>query len=231
MNNGWIKLHRGLLEWEWFDDDKTFKLFMYLLLSANHKEKNWRGITIPKGHILTGRIKLAKRLGMTQQNIRTSLSKLKSTNEITIKTTNKYSLIKVNNWNEYQQTNQQTTKQSTSNQPATNHNQECKNVKNVKKIDIGDKSPTPSQIMKDFINNQDKQNDTVNALIEKGVSEEVAMSEIKKFINYWCELTKSGKQQRWQTEKTFEIQRRLTTWFNNVNKFKGSNSNKGITII
>lgn len=83
----------------------------------------------------------------------------------------------------------------------------------------GAKAPTPSEIMFKFINETEYQEKIINALVEKGLNRELVAAEIKAFLNYWCELTKSGKQQRWQTEKTFELQRRLATWFNNTKKF------------
>ena len=102
MNNGWIKIHRKLLEWEWWDDHNTFRLFMYILMSANHKDKKWRGIEIKKGQFVTGLYSLAENTGLSVQQVRTSLDKLISTNEITNKSTNKYRIITVNNWDKYQ---------------------------------------------------------------------------------------------------------------------------------
>lgn len=40
--------------------------------------------------------------------------------------------------------------------------------------------------------------------------------EFKKFHIYWTELNPSGKKQRWELQKTFEVKRRLLTWFTNV---------------
>ena len=133
---GWIWLHRQITEWEWYDDPNTFRVFMDLLLHASHNKYEWHGIEIERGQVVFGRKECARRLKIGEQSVRTSLERLKSTNEITIKVTNKFSLIQVTNWSKYQntnqQSNQQTNQQLTSNQPATNHNQELKNDKNVK---------------------------------------------------------------------------------------------------
>jgi len=53
MSSGWIKLHRKLLDWEWYDDVNTTRVFLHLLMVANHKDNNWRGITIKRGQKLT----------------------------------------------------------------------------------------------------------------------------------------------------------------------------------
>lgn len=141
---GWIKLHRKILKWEWYDDKNTLCLFLHLLLKANHEEGRWHGHVVPRGSLITGRKKLAKDLGMSEQNVRTSLTRLKSTNEITIETTNNFSLIKVNNWDSHQLTNQQANQRLTNDQPATNHKQEIKNERMKEKKRV----PSPNSSIK-----------------------------------------------------------------------------------
>ena len=127
MNDGWIKLHRKMKEWEWYDDSNTVHLFLHLLLSANHETKIWHGVEITAGQLLTGRKSLSKILGMGEQSVRTSLTRLKSTSEITIKSTNKYSIITIQKWKDYQVP----TSKLTNDQPATN--QQLTTNKNDKK--------------------------------------------------------------------------------------------------
>ena len=45
MDDGWIKLYRKIQDWEWFDDSHMVHLFIYFLINANTKERNWRGIS------------------------------------------------------------------------------------------------------------------------------------------------------------------------------------------
>ena len=59
----------------------------------------------------------------------------------------------------------------------------------------------------------------------KKIPIEIIRAELDKFCNYWQEKTRNGKKERWQTEKTFEVQRRLTTWLGNLGKFSGYNTN------
>lgn len=92
----------------------------------------------------------------------------------------------------------------------------------INKIDI-----TPAQEAFDFFTGN-KQEKVVEYLIEKGIPEQIAMSELKRFISYWTELNSTGKKQRWQMEKTFEVRRRLATWFSNVKSF--NKEPKGIRI-
>jgi len=81
MNHGWIKLHRSLLDWEWYDDVNVTRLFLHCLFKANHKDKKYRGSVVKRGTFLTGRDLLAVETGLSVRQVRTSLSKLKSTNE------------------------------------------------------------------------------------------------------------------------------------------------------
>lgn len=114
MSQGWICLHRQMLEWEWYSDINATRLFIHCLLKANHKEKKWQGKVIPRGSFITGRSVLADETGLTEQQIRTAITKLKSTNNITIKATNKFSLITLVNYDMYQDKPVETTSKITS---------------------------------------------------------------------------------------------------------------------
>jgi hypothetical protein len=102
MSAGFIKLHKKILNWEWYSDINTCRLFLHLLLTAKFKDEKWRGLDIKRGQVLTGRKKLAKSTSLTESQIRTSIFKLKSTNEITIKITNEFSIITLTNYELYQ---------------------------------------------------------------------------------------------------------------------------------
>ncbi len=135
MNNqqGWIKLHRQILEWEWYSDNNCFRLFLHLLLKANHKEKRFKGIELKVGSIVTSRDLLARETGLSSQQIRTALTKLISTNEITSVTSSQGTIIQIVSYEKYQvPTNEITNEQPTSNQQSTTNN----NVKNEKKFII-----------------------------------------------------------------------------------------------
>ena len=106
MEKGWIKIHRIFTDWEWFRDSQMVHLFLFLVIAANSRDGLWRGIVVKKGQMITGRKELSNKTGMPEQTIRTCLSKLKLTNEITIESTNKYSIITINKYDQYQSHNQ-----------------------------------------------------------------------------------------------------------------------------
>lgn len=114
---GWIKLHRRLLEWEWWEDHNTTRLFLYLLITANHAPKRWKGISIPIGSLIVGRKALAESLGLSEKNVRTALEHLKSTNEVAIKSYSFCSLIEIKNWKKYQMTGQQSGQRPANDRP------------------------------------------------------------------------------------------------------------------
>ena len=130
--SGWIKLHRQILEWEWYSDNNCFRVFLHLILKANHKEKRYKGIELNSGQIITSRDILAKETGLSSQQIRTALNKLISTNEITSVTSSQGTILQVVNYEKYQlSTNEITNEQPTSNQRATTNNKEKNNKENI----------------------------------------------------------------------------------------------------
>ncbi len=120
MNRGYVKLFRKLDEWEWYKDHATKELFIHCLIKANHIEKKWQGITIPRGSFVSSVSKLSEELDFSVQQIRTAIKHLNSTNELTSTSTSKYTLFTVLNYDKYQQSNEQSNKQLTNEQQTTN---------------------------------------------------------------------------------------------------------------
>lgn len=118
--NGYIRLFRKFTQWEWYKNINTKIVFLHCLLKANWEDSKFEGQVIKRGSFVTGRKKLAKELCITEQQVRTALQHLISTNEITINKTNKYSIISIVNYDMYQIINQEDNQQITNNQPTNN---------------------------------------------------------------------------------------------------------------
>ena len=96
---------------------------------ANWEPKKWKGQNIERGQFITSFSILSGQTGLSIQNVRTSLEKLESTNELTHKSTNHFTLITVLKYNDYQDkpthelTHQLTNEQHSTNIPlTTTHN-------------------------------------------------------------------------------------------------------------
>lgn len=110
---GFIKIYRSMFSWDWWDDINTFRLFVTMLMMANWQPKKWHGQIIPRGSFWTSLKSLSKRSGLSVQEVRTSLDKLQSTNEITITSTKRGRLVTIANYDFYQDNDKIATKQST----------------------------------------------------------------------------------------------------------------------
>lgn len=138
---GYIKLHRKMLKWGWYTDANTFRVFMHLLMIASYECNEFRGYKLEPGQAVIGRKMLAKELKLSERQVRVALEHLKMTNEITIKTTNRFSIVTIENWEKYQcsehgndqQSDQQNGQQMTNKRPTDDHTQESKEVKKVRK--------------------------------------------------------------------------------------------------
>lgn len=100
--NGFLKIYRSMLSREWWQDIPTFRLFMTCLMLVNYKPYKYKGKEYKEGTFVTSLSKLSEASCLSIQQVRTSLAKLESTQELTSITTNKNRLIIVNNWAKYQ---------------------------------------------------------------------------------------------------------------------------------
>lgn len=107
----YIKIDRKILDWEWWPDINTHRLFMLMLLKANWKDGSFKGIEVPRGSFVSSIAKLAELSNLTIDEVRTALKHLKRTNEITSKSHSKFTVFTVNNYNAYQDNPEQLTNQ------------------------------------------------------------------------------------------------------------------------
>ena len=96
--SGWVKNYRSIKDWGWYRKPLTAHLFQHLIREANHKSGECFGIELRRGQLLTGRKSLANETGLSEQQVRTALSHLKSTKEVTIKSTKRFSIITICNY-------------------------------------------------------------------------------------------------------------------------------------
>jgi hypothetical protein len=135
--SGFIRIYRKLLDWEWFQDGNTLKLFMYLLLTAYFKPSRLKGIELLPGQVVVSFRKVCEKTGLSLQELRTAVNHLKSTHEITCHSTHRCTLVTIINWASYQsdgvKSTQSSTQSSTSHQHTGNTPSYKNNENNAKK--------------------------------------------------------------------------------------------------
>ena len=133
---GFIILHRKLLSWEWYDEPNTLRVFLHLLLKANHTDNVWRGIPIKRGQHLTSFDIISKELKLTIAKTRVAIRNLQKTGEIARSSGSQHTVFTVNNYDSYQDNSRQiacgiANVQQTNDKPiATNNNVNNENNEN-----------------------------------------------------------------------------------------------------
>jgi hypothetical protein len=102
MNQGFILLHRQLLDWEWYDHLPTKVLFIHCLLRANHTKGSWRGQNFERGEFITSIHGLALETGLSVKQVRTALENLTESKELGKRSTSLNTIISVTNYDFYQ---------------------------------------------------------------------------------------------------------------------------------
>lgn len=224
-NYGFIQLHRKFLKWEWYDDANTMRLFLHCLLNANYIDKNWRGIIIPRGSFLTGRLELAQALNLTERQIRTSLKKLKSTNEVTIKSTSQYSIITVVSWDCYQKNDQQNDQRVTSKRP-TSDQQVTTTNKDNKGINIEEETAT--EILKNWYGSEFRNVHLTDKEYQKLLAFTLSEKALSQLIEDLSKRIAEGKEKNWSKDTPNIHYARLKAYWDyrrkNPDKFRQQNT-------
>ena len=101
---GWIKLHRKILDNGVFADAELLKVFVWCLLKANisESEKNVYGAKLKQGQFITGRSSASEELYIKPSTVHDRLKRLQRMGYIKLKSTNKYTVISVLKFKQYQ---------------------------------------------------------------------------------------------------------------------------------
>ena len=146
-NRGFVKLPRNLLDWRWYGNNNTRLVYFDLLLRAEWSEREFLGITLKRGQVAVTVSALAANNHLTIQQTKTALNNLKSTGEITINATTKFSVITLNFYDELQEINkpdnQQTTTAAAQNQQTLSSENNKPSYNNKKKEEKNERKRTP----------------------------------------------------------------------------------------
>lgn len=211
--SGFITLHRNLLDWEWYSDINTKTLFIHCLLKANWEDKNWRGIDIKRGSFVTSYDALSKETKLTIQQIRTSIFKLTKTQEINIQTTNKFTLLSVVKYEDYQSLEIKST-----------HKQQTNNKQNNKQVTTTNNINNNNHLTNNNHKENIEQRKLKFASTLEPFLENYGREMLNEFYKYWTEPNNSNTKFRKELQKTWSVERRLETWSKNENNFKKEKS-------
>lgn len=136
MGNGWIKLHRKLVDKGYYKKSSYVHLWIHLLMSANHESKEflWNGslIMVKEGQFITGRDQLSEATGIHRSSVERILKVLEIEHQIEQQKTTKYRLITILNWKEYQKEDSKSSNKRATNEQQASTNKNEKNYKNEK---------------------------------------------------------------------------------------------------
>lgn len=88
-------------DWEWYENTNVFRLFYHCLLHTNLEDKRYCGKEIKAGQFVSSITRISAETGLTESQVRTALKKLKDTGYISTKSTNKYTIYTVNEYQKY----------------------------------------------------------------------------------------------------------------------------------
>lgn len=128
--SSFIKLNRNILQWGWYKNANTFRVFIHLLITANIRANTFEGILIKRGEVATSVFSLAENLGLTEKQVRTALSHLKSTGEISSRRGSRYQILRVENYDKYQSMGNQMGNQKAFKGHSKGDNQRNKEINN-----------------------------------------------------------------------------------------------------
>ena len=140
MEQGWIKIHRTIIDKGWFQDSNAVHLWFYLLLKASHSKSEylWNGqiIDLQPGQFVTGRKKIANETGIQESKIERLLKLFESEQQIEQRKTNTSRLISIINYKKFQSNEQpfeqRVNNKRTTNEQRVNTNKELKELKELK---------------------------------------------------------------------------------------------------
>ena len=194
---GWISLHRKILENPILNRSRVysnFEAWIWLLLKANHKDNKFmlgtELVKVKKGSMITSQKKLCRQFRWGSTKLRNFLKVLQKDKMLLLETNTQSTQITICNYESYQDS-------QISNKTQTTHAQHTNNTRTK-------------------TNNKDNKDNKVNNIItNKEYLDKYGYDMLKAFVDYWTEKKPNGRKEKWDMEKTFDIDLRLQKWAKN----------------
>jgi len=116
---GYIKIHRSLLDWEWYSDDRCVRLLLHLNLKANYADRRWKGQDLKPGQFITSSVSLSEQLKWSRSAVNRTLDKLRDCGEIATEADSRWTLVTLIKWGQLQGDDENPDSKPDSNRTAT----------------------------------------------------------------------------------------------------------------
>jgi len=114
--NGWIRLDRAIQDNFLWQEPEALKLWLYLLMAASLTDKatafNGQMLNIKRGQLVFGLNAASARLNISIRRLRKYLNWFETDDMIDKQVTNKFSIISITNYSQYQDTGKQPSSKS-----------------------------------------------------------------------------------------------------------------------
>lgn len=196
INNGFVKLPRTILEWEWYDHPDVFRIYIHLLIKVNYAPARWRGMDILEGEHITSTAKLSTELNMSEFKVRESLSKLENTGFLKKTTTNKFTKLKLLQYGADANNTDLKVKQNAVETPIKvqpNQNQTPTNKNNKENKEVEERKEVFKNKILNFSNTFSKQH-------------------LDGFYDYWSAKNEQTCRLKFEEEKSWNLESKLKSW-------------------
>ena len=117
LKSGFVKIHRKIVDWEWYHDATVSRVFFHLLFVANYEKHNFEGFEIEPGQCVISLQKVSEALNLSKDTVLRALKKLEKSGELQRKPTAKFTIITLKNYTLYQQSATEADRKPTASRP------------------------------------------------------------------------------------------------------------------
>ncbi|MFD2916424.1 Lrp/AsnC family transcriptional regulator [Psychroserpens luteus] len=213
---GYVLMHRDLMDWEWYQSPNVVRLYFHLIFKVNFKDKKWQGQLVKRGQLITSNSHLASDLRLSIQTVRTAIQKLQDSGYIKTKSTNRYTLITLVDYDKFQSAKIEV------NKPVDTQTASNKQMSNSQ-LTITKESNKENKFNKEKIETRLK-----NFKKQVFANSNFKVNILNSFFNYWSELSLDKQKMKFESHKYFEIEKRLKKWASNERQFQSVSQSKKV---
>lgn len=221
---GYILLHKQMLNWQWYQDKNTKIVFLHLLLKANYSDQIWQGIMIHRGQRVISYRNLADELQLTLKETRIAISHLEATGEIILNPQPRYTIVTITNYDLYQKGHKQghteptiegTTKGTTKgtnstfvNDNNTNIYEDTDNIegttKGTNKGTLNEQSGAQTRALNKRNIKEEYNKKNIKENIKESQLLSQLPSDVKEIVSDWLDYKKTEYRQSYKSEKSLQ---------------------------